>query len=285
MSNIKGHRFHPFQKAQTAQVLSTPATSSRQPSEISVLSSSPLLDYLGYRFNSNHSVMICVACECAILSCNGLGHVKKKHDISVSREQQTFWDQIIEEWGVTSDTFIAPPKDHKPVELLKLHPNAFCCNYCQYASLTQTTFSKHWSTNHKSIDLEPSERYHEGWVQTFYSHAPCTYFEVNVPIPNSTPLFDVYMKKEIPSYPLFDVIIPSAPREIPPLLYSTRWHEHLADYITDKPKRRMIFSLAHPGHITKEPLWRLVWDYLDFVVDIVKDTSMRVRCLLTEYPR
>jgi hypothetical protein len=92
------------------------------------------------------------------------------------------------------------------------------------------------------------------------------------------------MKKELPNYAPFDVIIPSAPREIPPLLYNTRWHEHLAEFITNKRKRRLLFTLAHPTKFTKDPLWKLVWNYVGTVVNIAKDSSMRVRCMLTEYP-
>jgi Orsellinic acid/F9775 biosynthesis cluster protein D len=285
MSTIKGNRFHPFQKTQGTQSPSNTVDTSVIDSELSDLRTSPLLDYLGYRFHTKHMVMICVACECAILLDNGLGHVKKKHNTPVPREQEELWNHTITEWNITSNPSIPCPKDRKPVELLKLHSDAICCNHCEYACLSMTTFSKHWSTNHKTSNLDRAERFHEGWVQTFYSHAPCVYFEVNVPIPNSTPLFDVYMRKEIPNYSPFDVIIPSAPREIPPLLYNTRWHEHLAEYLTDKPKRRLMFSLAHPSKFTKDPLWKLVWDYMNIVVDVSKESSMRVRCILTEYPR
>lgn len=285
MSTIKGHRFYLFQPSQATQISRALITSASQASKVSDLRSSSLFDYLGYRFHAKHFIMICVTCECAVLPSGALSHVKNQHSISVSREQQEHWTQTIVEWNVTTNSSIPSPQDHQPVELLKLHANAYCCNYCAYAALTIATFSKHWGLNHKSIHLPSKERYHDGFVQTFYSHAPCTYFEVNVPIPNSTALFDVYMKKEIPSYTPFDVIIPSAPREIPPLLYNTRWHEHLADYIIDKEKRRSLFSLAHPTGFSKSPLWKLVWNYLGTVANIAKNSSMRVRCLLTEYPR
>jgi hypothetical protein len=281
MSSIKGHRFHPFEQSQSTQTSGVSLAASSQTSD---LSSSPLLEYLGYRFNKKHSVMICVPCGCAVFPTHALTHVKSQHSISVSREQQELWDLTVLQWNVTTETHIPFPTNRQPVELLKIHPNAYCCNCCDYAALTIATFSKHWSMTHRTSDLRPIERYHRGSVQTFYSHAPCIYFEIDIPIPNSTSLFDAYMKKEVPNYIPFDVTIPSAPREIPPLLYSTRWHEHLSNYITDKKKRRILFTIAHPTKFAKERLWKLVWNYLDFVVDIFKDTSMRVKCLLTEYP-
>jgi len=285
MSSIKGNRFHPFQQSQATQIPSFLLASASQSSKVSHLRTSPLLDYLGYRFHTMHSVMICVSCGCAVLPSGALGHVRNQHSIPVSKQQQELWNQTITEWDVTTNGSVPSPHDRQPVELLKLHTGAYCCNCCDYAALTISTFSKHWSLKHRSLDLRPSERYHDGCVQTFYSHAPCTYFEVDMPIPNSTSVFNIYLKKDVPSYASFDVVIPSAPREIPPLLYSTRWHEHLANYIKEKEIRRTLFSLAHPTKFTKCPLWKLVWNYLATVANIAKDSSMRVRCLLTEYPR
>lgn len=285
MSSIKGHRYHPFQQSQATQIPRSMVISSSQSSKVSYLQSSPLLDYLGYRFHTKHFVMICVSCGCAVLPDNALGHVKNQHRIIATKEQQELWKTTVAEWNVNTDSIIPSPTDRQPVELLKIHPRAYCCNICDYAALTIATFSKHWSVKHRNNNLPPSERSHEGYVQTFYSHAPCTYFEVDNPISTSTSLFDLFIRKEIPSYEPFDVIIPSAPREIPPLLYNTRWHEHLADYMVDKKTRQSLYTLAHPINFTKDRLWKLVWNYLNIVVDIVKDSSMRVRCLLTEYPR
>lgn len=259
--------------------------SSSQSSRASALRSSPLLEYLGFRFHTEHSVMICVACQYAVWPENAITHVKNQHDIPVSREQQESWKQTVTEWNVAPDHTVPSVQSHQPVELLKIHANAYCCNSCTYAALSMGTFSKHWSTEHRTVNIRPNERYHDGCVQTFYSHAPCIFFEVDIPIPTSTPMFNIYMKKEVPNYVPFDVVIPSAPREIPPLLYNTRWHEHIADYITDKAKCRLLFTLAHPTRYTKCSLWKLVWNYLGAVANIAKDTTMRVRCLLTEYPR
>lgn len=284
MSSIKGHRFHPFGPSQTTQIPKSLVLSSSQAFKTTHLQSSTLLNYLGYRFNKAHSVMICVSCGFAVMPGHAIGHVKNKHHIPVTKEQEALWHQTVVEWAVT-DSPVPSPLDRRPVELLNIHRNAYCCNCCSYASLTIATFSKHWSLEHREINMPPAERYHDGFVQTFYSHAPCTYFEIDVPIHNSTPLFDVYIKKEVPNYEPFDVMIPSAPREIPPLLYCTRWHEHLAEYITDKASRRELYTLAHPKNYTKCPLWKLVWNYLSAVAEAARNSSIRVRCLLTEYPR
>jgi hypothetical protein len=289
-SVIKGHRFHPFQQSRAvsqpvSRTLESGESSAIPSSNVSELQSSPLLDYLGFRFHVRHCVMICVACGFAFLPGHALGHVKNKHEIPVSKDQLELWNTTVLEWNVTTSPLIPLPPNRQPVELLKVHPGAYCCNVCKYAALTPATFSKHWSNSHRSDNRSLEERYHTGHVQTFYSHAPCTYFEVDLPIPDSTPLFDIYMKKEVPSYAPFEVTIPSAPREIPPLLYATRWHEHLAEYITDKRKRRSLMTLAHPTMFTKCPLWKLVWNYLGVVADLARASTMRVRCLLAEYPR
>ena len=285
MSSIKGQRFKPFQPSQATQIPRSMVTSASQASRVSDLRSSPLLDYLGYRFHTKYSIMICVTCGCSVLPGDALNHVKNQHSITISGEHIASWNQTVNDLKVTTARTLPSPKDHKPIELLKVHSNGYCCNCCDYAALTIGTFSKHWSINHKSIGIRPSERYHDGHLQTFYSHAPCIYFEVDRPIPNSTSLFDIYIKKEVPQYTPFNVTIPSGTREIPPLLNSTRWHEHLAEFLLEKEKRRVLFTLAHPSKFAKCPLWKLIWNYVGTVANIAKDSSMRVRCLLTEYPR
>jgi hypothetical protein len=282
MSSIKGHRFHPFQ---ASQQIPKSSLSTSQAAKVSELSSSPLLDYLGYRFHTRHYVMICVSCGVAIMPQHGIAHAKNAHNIVASRDQRDFWNQTVTEWKVTRLMDVPSPFDRQPVELLKLHKNAYCCNFCRYASLTDATFSKHWGKQHKQEKVPLVERHHKGCVQTFYSHAPCTYFEVDLPIPNSNDLFSIYIKKDVPGYPPFNVTIPSAPREIPPLLYNTRWHEHLSEYISDRGKLRVLTTLAHPRSLAKTPLWKLVWNYMSTVASVAKGSSMRVKCLLTEYPR
>ena len=288
-STIKGNRYHPFQQSQAApqQVpgpLELEKYNTTQAPKESELRSSPLLEYLGYRFHVHHLVVICVACGFAVLPGHALGHAKKQHNIFASKEQQELWTQTVNDWKVTTSTSLLSPRNRQPIELLNIHHDAYCCNACEYAALTTATFSKHWGHSHRAQNVPPNERYHRGCVQTFYSHAPCTYFEVNLPIPGSSSLFDIYMKKEVPSHTSFDVIIPSAPREIPPLLSTTRWHEHLAEYLTDRPRRRVLMTLAHPTKYTKCPLWKMVWNYLSEIASVAKESSMRVRCLLTEYP-
>jgi orsellinic acid/F9775 biosynthesis protein OrsD len=139
MSTIKGHRFHPFNQSQGLQIsrplVSTPA--------VSDLRSSPLLDYLGYRFHTKHLIMICVACGFAVMPSNALGHVRNQHNIFVSNEQHSLWVQTVDEWSVIKNGPVLPPQDHQPVELLKIHNNAYCCVSCDYAALTVATFSKH----------------------------------------------------------------------------------------------------------------------------------------------
>jgi hypothetical protein len=44
-------------------------------------------------------------------------------------------------------------------------------------------------------------------------------------------------------------------------------------------------TLANPHQFTKDPLWKLTWNYVTTVADIAKQSSMRVRCILQEYPR
>lgn len=293
---LKTHRYHPFKDtiASSQPVSQSPLTGYTSvehqvqsgSSGLSALASHPILDCFGYRFHKSHRILICVACEFAVIPSSALGHANSQHNISSTQDEKANWNNLVTKLNVTTQTSISPPSDRQPVELLQIHSDAYCCNLCNYGTLTSRSFSNHWSANHRSSnDISPDERYHRGHVQTFFPHINRRYFQVDPPIPNSTPLFDIYMKKEVPTYEAFDVTIPAAPREIPPLLYQTRWHDHLEAYITDKGKRRTLATLAHPTQYTKCPLWKLVWHYISAFVDVGKNSSMRVRCILVEYPR
>jgi hypothetical protein len=228
-------------------------------SSLSDLQSSPLLDYLGYRFHKVHRIMICVSCQYGVVATSAIAHANNQHNIKATQENKKCWQNTVLDWNVSVSTSIPISHDHSPVELLKIHADAYCCNNCTYAALSPLTFSKHWGTVHCSqVHVATGDRYHCGSVQTFFPHIACQFFEVDPPTPATGSLFDVYKKKEVPTYQSFSLTIPSAPREIPPLLYQTRWHDHLADYIKEPAKCRALMPLAHPQQYTKCPLWKLV---------------------------
>ena len=189
--------------------------------------------------------------------------------------------------GVRVDGNVEFPPDHIPVELLKIIPEAHCCNECNYCCLTRAKLFDHWNQKHKSRSSALDQRFHIGAVQTFFKPKPVRYFEVYPSLiqPTSRDAFNVFLADEVPSYPPLPVQIPSHSREIPPLLVSTQWHEHLKEYLPDGVARAALRSLVGPRDITKTRLWDISMTYMKTVSDQARISSFRARCILIEYPR
>lgn len=289
---ISKQRFHPYSKQAgnltaghfppSSSISNTPNISSLNTSS---LISSPLLNFLDYRFHKDYSILICVACEVAWLPDCALGHAKQKHGIKIHSIDQKEWQAFVKEWNITTNTNILP-LDKKPVELLKVYADAYCCNLCTYCARTASTFNKHWSTHHKEFTATTEARFHHGSVQTFYSPVNTRYFEIDPSLLHApADAFAVYLSKEVPNYPPFAVNIPKASREIPPLLAQTQWHVHLEDHIKAKQQRLALLDLVRPPSISKSPMFKLAWNYMNAVSSLARKSSMRIRCLLKEYPR
>jgi hypothetical protein len=276
-SALNVQRFHPYARDPT------PPVDNSLP--ISELQSSPLLDYLGYRFHRRYHTLICVSCEVARFPDAALGHAKISHLINIKSVDKEAWNKMLSDWDVTTSTKIPPPMDRQAVELLRIHPDAYCCNFCNHCVLTSKSFSNHWSSAHAALGYPVNERFHRGYVQTFYTPVHISYFEIDPPeVQTTTPgIFNIYLK-ELPAHSPFPVLIPKNAREIPPLLFQTQWHDHLEGYLKDKKKRLSLLTLVNPVQIAKTPLWKLVWNYSMAVSQLGKGSSMRIRCMLSDYP-
>ena len=133
-SQTKGYHYHPFNGGTTtAQAVpeSFQATGSDNnltaASSLSDLCSSPLLDYLGYRFHKVHHVMICVSCEYTIVATSAIAHANNQHNIKTTLDNKRSWQNTVLDWNVTSSTSISAPHNCQPVELLKIHPKVVVC--------------------------------------------------------------------------------------------------------------------------------------------------------------
>jgi len=188
--------------------------------------------------------------------------------------------------SVTSETNILVPDNIAPIKFLKLTNRGISCTACKYCCIADRTFSDHWNQNHAPSPTPILDRFTIVPVQTIYYPFNCRYFKVNVGnTQNPVQAFDVFLTKEIPTYPPFSLIIPNNPREIPPLLFQTQWHVHLEQFIKDKKQRLLLLTMVNPGQVAKSVLWKLVWNYLIAVRDVAKNISFSNRCLLEEYPR
>jgi hypothetical protein len=134
------------------------------------------------------------------------------------------------------------------------------CNECRYCCLTRGKLFDHWNLHHKSISCAVDNRFHMGSVQTLFKPKPLRYFDVNPLLlaPPSLDIFDMFLSAEVPLYKPFPVLIPSQACEIPPLLVTTQWHEHLKLYLTDRTMRVNLW----PKKIASTKLWDVTWAYI-----------------------
>jgi hypothetical protein len=284
-ASLKSNRFHPY----STSTNSGPTSSTPLHSNSTSTTSFPILDYLGFHLDTTYNILICLSCGKAILPDAVLGHAKATHNIAITRADHHVFNKLTTQIHFSTNTHLIPPVNHQPVPYLKLTPSDYCCNLCSYCCLTKRTFAEHWNSHHQSLSssILPKDHSHSGIVQTFYHPIAVSYFEVYPPSPppSSTSLFDLFLRDVMPSYPPFSFNIPENSREIPPLLTQTQWHTHLKPYLSTKQSRLHLYQLAHSANITKTNLWKLTWNYSNTVSQFASTTSMRIRCLLMEYPR
>jgi imidazoleglycerol phosphate synthase glutamine amidotransferase subunit HisH len=100
-SVTKGLQFHPFNAhlttaGQLDELEPLQATGvGHHASAVSDLASSPLLEYLGYRFHKKYRIMICVSCQVALLATNALSHLANQHNIKATPAEKQQWDDIV----------------------------------------------------------------------------------------------------------------------------------------------------------------------------------------------
>jgi hypothetical protein len=275
----------PHHSTSTTSTISTSSSlSSQTTNSISYLKSSPLFEQIGFRFHDLYKVMICITCKSAWLPSAIPGHLKNQHKIYLTSSERHQLLTTLQDWDALQSAKVTTI-NKIPVELLRIHPNAYCCNKCTYCALSSDTLHGHWNKEHKHPFTPVSDRFHIGHVQTFFNPVPKVFFQVNPPPPSSKSIFDIFLAKELPTYPLPSVSIPTQAREIPPLLTSTLWHIHLSDYLPTKSLRQQLRSLIAPSHLSKSTLWILTWKYMLLTREFAQKSSMRAVILLNECPQ
>lgn len=248
---------------------------------------------------SDRHILACTHSDClhALTIGTTLLHHIAKHKVPLTRPQQ----KEIGDWLVTdppltrSEDIATPQPGMPPIHGLKVH-HGLACLLCTYCALTDRSMEQHILEEHTGAydrTAKKSSRHRSASLQTFFIQRP-RYFEVNPVLEGcaSTDLYSIYVNnlaKTIESSVL--VVPPSGENEIPPLLRITCWHEHLADFITDRPKIQELRKLMTLPTSKSGLQW--LGDRLSAVINtyMVKIRKMAnaggigVKCLLMECPR
>jgi hypothetical protein len=159
-----------------------------------------------------------------------------------------------------------------------------------YFCRTRNTLDRHWSDHHSALESPKFSLYK---VQTIFARMS-NFFGV-LPILRGLDTNDKYrlylsqFSAEISTGDL-SLALAVTDHEVPPLLWVTLWHEHLAPFIKDKIFIRATWLLMNTQHGTKKhphlgkPLSSTIEDYIQDIKKKMKKVPIPVRMLLMQYP-
>jgi Orsellinic acid/F9775 biosynthesis cluster protein D len=256
----------------------------------SYLLEDPFLDSIGLQLHVVYKVLICIACKAAKKPCDLKGHLKK-HQLDLTKSQQSELESICKRLGVNPGSDVAlPAPNGPPVEGLKLI-KGYCCTHCSYCAPEKRTIQTHWSRAHRGIVAFDNGRFTQGSLQSFFDPIPLKYFQVNPDLEGvaTNDPYTVYARDEKPRYQQLPGNPPTAPREVPPLLTATGWHVHLDVYCRDSTLRRSLKTLTklprQPTTTGIDSLGSIVYAYQQSIRTLANKVPFGVRCWLMQCPR
>ena len=254
------------------------------------------LHYL--RINEAVGVIVCIECKAAVNASTAFNHLNSDHKIKVSGNDRT----LISTWYSDEGEKLADGTDQcpqirgggPPFQGIEIIEKGLACTACNLCFRMLSTFTKHWSIDHRKITTPAKQSYHEAAIQTFFQYQPC-YFVVNRSLINSTPA-SAYAKYIEQYAPYIDAISnigleADSSKEIPPLLQATQWHTHLKDFVGSKDKIQLLRSIVQSPRGKKaeesplgDELRTTILQYMLSIKKKAQSVNLRVRQLLMECP-
>jgi len=242
----------------------------------------------------SHRLITCIGCLTSVTPKNATSHFRTIHKIKLMPDQIDKIQVILKKHCFESDSKSVDPPEAPcpPIEGLKIH-NGFACLICKYCCGTENTMASHFSRNYKNVSGTAKQNYTEASIQAFFEQHP-KFFAVNPSLHGLTEddLFSVYMKKCAPKIEKSrDFNPPQNVNEIPPLLKTMQWHEHLVEYTTDQTKVNELLEIWTLPTSTQGEAWmgkRLRLIIEGYMKDIRKKTlssPIGIKHLLIVCPR
>ncbi|KDR66654.1 hypothetical protein GALMADRAFT_147700 [Galerina marginata CBS 339.88] len=205
------------------------------------------------------SAIACQDCTRAVFPKTALGHSKREHGLIVSRLEV----RLFKEW--VTPLLLAKKLAMKAVDIhydklphsvlpfpgLLVQDGLGCAadSRCRFATTTEGMINQHWSTAHAGGHGREWERSQPIKMQTFF-WSQKIWFRV---CPHRASLlphhpFSIYVKDFAPLVANCSAIgtPPLSTTEVPVLLKSTQWHDHLKSYTGNRKKIRDLLSLMDP---------------------------------------
>lgn len=258
----------------------------------SCLVSTPFLARFSLRYHSHYKTLHCMICLTAQLEGAIGAHLRDKHQMSWSKADTGDLRSFVASNPVADFHSIkSPMSGGLPVEGLALVSTGHACIACNACYQNMKTFRNHWALHHKDHPSAVESAFTMCTVQSFL-HRSKGFFQVEprLSVMSATDPFYLFLSKNVPVFEAeTDIAQAVQAKDTPPLLQITGWHEHLAEYLSSKPKLEALLRLkVLPGVKDTSPLGNLRWLVRDYVKDIRSknsNASMNVRCGLMQYPR
>jgi len=243
-------------------------------------------------------LLVCERCSLGVLPSAVLTHYKTHNvDLHLTKPTIVSVQKIIGagKFLEGSNKVECPKPPCAPFDGLKIQDGYTCdhdrCNYCCVSSNSMRT---HHSHSHTGGSGTAKDNYQGVQVQAFFSQHP-KYFAVNPSLRgvNEDDLFAVYMKNYAPKIEAFNHFNPPLSlNEVPPLLKNMRWHEHLAEYTTDKMKVGQLLEIWNPPRRSahgKDWMGKRLRSTIEGYVKNIQKKALKtppgIKCLLVTCPR
>lgn len=239
-------------------------------------------------------LVICTHCEIALVPQSAIRHSKIEHHIVLSKDQKRSIEKVLGAPGVirTPATTIPPKPPCAPIEGLELRTGV-SCNLCNHCCIADSSIWTHMREKHPRAGGPAKSNVSKATLQVF-SPQNKKYFAV-VPVLSGMDegnLFTTYLRQHVPQIEALQLITPPLDHlEIPPLLVVTGWYTHLAPYMGDRTKVRLLRELTQVPTSTKGVAWmgeRLRKTINAYVKDVTQkgnDADLELRMVLMECPR
>lgn len=166
-------------------------------------------------------------------------------------------EAVVDQYNIVSSQVkktIAP--GGPPVDGIEVNYNGIACMECSYACLQDSTFQKHWSKHHRTLQGKAPQSYTAA-VQTLFTVTHRSYFRVDPTLIGDAAdsPYAVFLR----SFPKLDGLPPriDTHRDVPPLLQVTDWHYHLSKFMEDADLLSLLQTMkAYPEE--KEPIFGLI---------------------------
>lgn len=239
-------------------------------------------------------LVVCTQCEIALTSNGAVTHSKATHSIVLTKDQKRRVNEVLSQPGIIkSPGETTPPKPPcPPIEGLELLQGV-SCDLCDYCCIVHDSFKHHFSREHRAAPGDARSNCTSATVQVF-SLQNRKYFAV-MPVLSGKQeenLFTAYLQQYAPQISALQLINPPLDHlEVPPLLVVTGWHTHLAPYMGDRMKVRLLCELTKLPTSTQGVAWmgvglrKTIEAYLKDTTKKGNDADLEIRCVLMEYPR